>query len=137
MKTPKFVAEFLKKNKTLRVLFWVFMKIEKENLFRSVALLLLCVMIAQPLIDFSEIFQDQVTYAWEIDWNTDTDDEEEKEAIIQSRQECVERLVEMKAALEKIRPLEKKLRYQIDKLLALSTLGAGTVDCMLCDRRVP
>lgn len=55
------------------------MKIEKENLFRSVALLLLCVMIAQPLIDFSEIFQDQVTYAWEIDWNTDTDDEEEKE----------------------------------------------------------
>ena len=56
----------------------------------------------------------------------DDDDEEEKEAIIQSRQECVERLVEMKAALEKIRPLEKKLRYQIDKLLALSTLGAGT-----------
>ncbi|KAK1748858.1 casein kinase I family protein [Skeletonema marinoi] len=32
----------------------------------------------------------------------------------------------MKAALEKMRPLEKKLRYQIDKLLALSTLGAGT-----------
>lgn len=54
------------------------------------------------------------------------DDDDEKEAIIQSRQECVQRLVEMKAALEKIRPLEKKLRYQIDKLLALSTLGAGT-----------
>ena len=54
------------------------------------------------------------------------DDDDEKKAIIQSRQECVERLVEMKAALEKIRPLEKKLRYQIDKLLALSTLGAGT-----------
>ena len=42
------------------------------------------------------------------------------------RKECVDRLVEMKAALEKMRPLEKKLRYQIDKLLALSTLGAGT-----------
>lgn len=48
------------------------------------------------------------------------------ETTNQSRQECVERLVEMKAALEKLRPLEKKLRYQIDKLLALSTLGAGT-----------
>lgn len=50
----------------------------------------------------------------------------EEKTTIQSRQECVERLVEMKAALEKMRPLEKKLRYQIDKLLALSTLGAGT-----------
>lgn len=56
----------------------------------------------------------------------DEEDDEEEKAIIHSRQECVERLVEMKAALEKIRPLEKKLRYQIDKLLALSTLGAGT-----------
>eukprot|EP00985_Skeletonema_marinoi_P032179 scaffold39072_cov199-Skeletonema_marinoi.AAC.10 len=54
----------------------------------------------------------------EEDTNTD--------ATIQTRQQCVERLVEMKAALEKMRPLEKKLRYQIDKLLALSTLGAGT-----------
>lgn len=41
-------------------------------------------------------------------------------------QQCIERLREMKAALEKMRPLEKKMRYQIDKLLALSTLGAGT-----------
>ncbi len=56
----------------------------------------------------------------------DEEDDEEEKAIIHSRQECIERLVEMKAALEKIRPLEKKLRYQIDKLLALSTLGAGT-----------
>jgi U3 small nucleolar ribonucleoprotein protein LCP5 len=59
----------------------------------------------------------------------DSDDDKEdttSETAIQSRQECVQRLVEMKAALEKMRPLEKKLRYQIDKLLALSTLGAGT-----------
>lgn len=44
----------------------------------------------------------------------------------QQQQECRERLLEMKTALEKIRPLEKRMRYQIDKLLALSTLGAGT-----------
>lgn len=41
-------------------------------------------------------------------------------------EQCIKRLQEMKAALEKMRPLEKKMRYQIDKLLALSTLGAGT-----------
>jgi hypothetical protein len=58
----------------------------------------------------------------------DSDDKEDTRSgsAIQNRQECVQRLVEMKAALEKMRPLEKKLRYQIDKLLALSTLGAGT-----------
>lgn len=46
----------------------------------------------------------------------------------QTRQEgeCLARLNEMKAVLEKARPLEKRMRYQIDKLLALSTLGAGT-----------
>ena len=56
----------------------------------------------------------------------ESEDDPSTETTIQSRQECVERLVEMKAALEKMRPLEKKMRYQIDKLLALSTLGAGT-----------
>ncbi len=56
----------------------------------------------------------------------ESEDDPSTETTIQSRQECVERLVVMKAALEKMRPLEKKLRYQIDKLLALSTLGAGT-----------
>jgi len=40
--------------------------------------------------------------------------------------ECLIRLQEMKVALDKMRPLEKRMRYQIDKLLALSTLGAGT-----------
>jgi U3 small nucleolar ribonucleoprotein protein LCP5 len=41
-------------------------------------------------------------------------------------EQCIKRLQEMKVALEKMRPLEKRMRYQIDKLLALSTLGAGT-----------
>lgn len=43
----------------------------------------------------------------------------------QAQKECLTRLLEMRTILIKIRPLEKKLRYQIDKLLALSTLGAG------------
>lgn len=43
----------------------------------------------------------------------------------QAQKECLTRLLEMRTVLIKIRPLEKKLRYQIDKLLALSTLGAG------------
>lgn len=60
------------------------------------------------------------------DNGSDSEEDTSTETTIQSRQEFVGRLVEMKAALEKMRPLEKKLRYQIDKLLALSTLGAGT-----------
>ncbi|KAL9178800.1 hypothetical protein ACHAXT_003931 [Thalassiosira profunda] len=44
----------------------------------------------------------------------------------QEAEECLARLLETKTALEKLRPLEKKMRYQIDKLLALATLGAGT-----------
>ncbi|KAL9190060.1 hypothetical protein ACHAXT_007271 [Thalassiosira profunda] len=44
----------------------------------------------------------------------------------QEADECLARLLETKTALEKLRPLEKKMRYQIDKLLALATLGAGT-----------
>ncbi|KAL7477226.1 hypothetical protein ACHAW6_003047 [Cyclotella cf. meneghiniana] len=44
----------------------------------------------------------------------------------ETSQQCVQRLLEMKAAMEKMRPLEKRMRYQIDKLLALSTLGART-----------
>ena len=34
--------------------------------------------------------------------------------------DCIRRLQESKTILEKIRPLEKKMRYQLDKLLALS-----------------
>ncbi|KAL7530479.1 hypothetical protein ACHAWF_003387 [Thalassiosira exigua] len=68
----------------------------------------------------------------------DDDDEEEEEddgsssdggsagEDRQQQRQCLERLLEMKTALEKMRPLEKRMRYQIDKLLALSTLGAGT-----------
>lgn len=54
--------------------------------------------------------------------NADDETESNKETADQ----CIKRLQEMKAALEKMRPLEKRMRYQIDKLLALSTLGAGT-----------
>jgi hypothetical protein len=36
----------------------------------------------------------------------------------------IERLIEMRTALEKIRPLEKKMRYQLDKLLTLNTSSA-------------
>ena len=42
------------------------------------------------------------------------------------QRQCLERLLEMQAVLGKLRPLEKRMRYQIDKLLALSTLGAST-----------
>jgi U3 small nucleolar ribonucleoprotein protein LCP5 len=34
--------------------------------------------------------------------------------------DCISRLQESKTVLEKLRPLEKKMRYQLDKLLALS-----------------
>jgi U3 small nucleolar ribonucleoprotein protein LCP5 len=38
-----------------------------------------------------------------------------------SKRLCLERLQEMRAIFDKIRPLEKKMRYQIDRVLALST----------------
>jgi hypothetical protein len=38
---------------------------------------------------------------------------------------CLNRLREMKIVLEKTRPLEKKMRYQLDKLLALSASSAA------------
>lgn len=43
-------------------------------------------------------------------------------SVQKNQRECLDRLQEMKIALEKMRPLEKKMRYQIDKLLALSTV---------------
>ena len=52
--------------------------------------------------------------------NSSNNNEEEE------MKQCINRLHEMRTTLTKIRPLEKKLRYQIDKLLALSTLGSGT-----------
>jgi hypothetical protein len=58
--------------------------------------------------------------------NGSEDEEDETDSTDIDAQQCIERLLEMKAALEKMRPLEKRMRYQIDKLLALSTLGAGT-----------
>eukprot|EP00560_Eucampia_antarctica_P008817 CAMPEP_0197829180 /NCGR_PEP_ID=MMETSP1437-20131217/5630_1 /TAXON_ID=49252 ORGANISM="Eucampia antarctica, Strain CCMP1452" /NCGR_SAMPLE_ID=MMETSP1437 /ASSEMBLY_ACC=CAM_ASM_001096 /LENGTH=411 /DNA_ID=CAMNT_0043430713 /DNA_START=177 /DNA_END=1412 /DNA_ORIENTATION=- len=51
---------------------------------------------------------------------------------------CLKRLNEMKALLEKTRPMEKKMRYQLDKLLSLSSTsstfasaGAGGDDATL------
>jgi hypothetical protein len=52
------------------------------------------------------------------------------EAQIQS---CTKRLREMKIILEKIRPLEKKMRYQIDKLLALSASSSDFASGSLND----
>ena len=40
----------------------------------------------------------------------------------QKIESCQARLQETKVILERIRPMEKKMRYQIDKLLALSTV---------------
>ena len=36
---------------------------------------------------------------------------------------CVDRLVEIRTVLEKIRPLDQKLRYQIDKLIKTANTG--------------
>jgi Cobalamin biosynthesis protein CobT (nicotinate-mononucleotide:5, 6-dimethylbenzimidazole phosphoribosyltransferase) len=46
---------------------------------------------------------------------------------------CMKRLREMKIILEKIRPLEKKMRYQIDKLLALSASSSDFASGSLND----
>lgn len=58
--------------------------------------------------------------------NSNRNDEDQQQQQQIKEEQCIARLLEMKTALEKIRPLEKRMRYQIDKLLALSTLGAGT-----------
>ncbi len=36
----------------------------------------------------------------------------------------VEQLVELRAALEKIKPIETKLKYQIDKLVRIANMGS-------------
>ncbi|KAK7074171.1 hypothetical protein SK128_018317 [Halocaridina rubra] len=43
-------------------------------------------------------------------------------------QGCFERLVELRAVLERIRPLEDKLKYQIDKYVKVANEGALGVD---------
>lgn len=40
-----------------------------------------------------------------------------------STSSTVDRLIELRVILEKIRPLEMKLRYQIDKLLKAASTG--------------
>ena len=40
-------------------------------------------------------------------------------------QPCIERLVELRTVLEKIRPINKKLSYQIDKLMKMASTSDG------------
>jgi len=68
------------------------------------------------LIDLSHLLHLTITMT-SSDENTSIDDLSSNPKI----KACVTRLHEMRVALERIRPMEKKLRYQIDKLLALSS----------------
>ena len=45
-------------------------------------------------------------------------DEDGAEAATENMKACLSRLNEMKVALDKVRPVEKRMRYQIDRLLA-------------------
>ena len=40
-------------------------------------------------------------------------------------QPCIERLMELRTVLEKIRPINKKLSYQIDKLIKMASMSEG------------
>ncbi|XP_050307044.1 neuroguidin-A [Anthonomus grandis grandis] len=41
---------------------------------------------------------------------------------------CIDRLIELRTVLEKIRPIDHKLKYQIDKLVKTAVTGASTDD---------
>ncbi|KAJ8972596.1 hypothetical protein NQ317_002323 [Molorchus minor] len=41
---------------------------------------------------------------------------------------CIDRLVEIRTVLEKIKPIEHKLKYQIDKLVKTAVTGSGADD---------
>lgn len=41
---------------------------------------------------------------------------------------CIDRLVEIRTVLEKIRPIDRKLKYQIDKLVKTASTGVSTDD---------
>ena len=73
------------------------------------------------LIDLTLLLRYRLNAASSATNNNSNKSNNEEEEI-----QCINRLHEMRTTLTKIRPLEKKLRYQIDKLLALSTLGSGT-----------
>lgn len=55
------------------------------------------------------------------DDDDDSDDDDEAAELATSIKSCLGRLNEMKVALDKIRPLEKKMRYQLDRLLAAAS----------------
>eukprot|EP00978_Attheya_sp_CCMP212_P028932 scaffold101133_cov51-Attheya_sp.AAC.2 len=75
-----------------------------------------------------------LTYLIELTWNTRNRLTTSGKS---SNNKNVERLQELKVALEKIRPLEKKMRYQIDKLLALERNSVGTSNDPLSFRPNP
>ena len=52
---------------------------------------------------------------------SDSDCDDEAAEMAKSIKSCLARLNEMKVALDKIRPLEKKMRYQLDRLLAAAS----------------
>ena len=58
---------------------------------------------------------------WSSIQNDPSDDE------TSSMRQSIERLQEMRILLDRIRPFEKKMRYQIDKILALSTSSFAVV----------
>ena len=47
-------------------------------------------------------------------------DQRQKSQTAKEMKSCLERLGEMKVILDKMRPMERKMRYQIDKVLAIS-----------------
>lgn len=44
------------------------------------------------------------------------------------RDPSIDRLIEIRTVLEKIRPIDYKLRYQIDKLVKTAITGAANVE---------
>ena len=49
-----------------------------------------------------------------------------EEVNSRAMKKCLERLGEMKAALDRLRPVEKRMRYQIDRLLAAASGGGAS-----------
>jgi hypothetical protein len=64
------------------------------------------------MIDLTKLLQYQSSSS-----SSSTNDEE--------RNACLQRLNEMKVLIEKVKPLEKKMRYQIDRLLTISSSSSS------------
>lgn len=81
-------------------------------------------MTASYLVDLALLLRHRLQSSSSSSPPTEEGRRRERQRRQRRRRECLDRLLEMKVALERMRPLERKMRYQIDKLLALSTLGA-------------